>query len=82
MTVVVSVERLLNWKSFPLRHCVVSLIENLALGESMTVIFLLIESIQPAEEFTIRLTVYVPDLVYDFKGFRAVRLVPSPNFHT
>ena len=57
VTVVVSVERLLNWKLFPLRHCVVSLMENLALGERSTMIFFDRESAQAKAEVATRVTV-------------------------
>ena len=57
MTVVVSVERLFNWKLFPLRHCVVSLMENLALGERSTMTFLDRESAQAKAEVATSVTV-------------------------
>ena len=57
VTVVVSVERLLNWKLFPLTHCVVSLMENLGLGDRLTMMFLVVESAQVNPDVAISVTV-------------------------
>jgi len=58
--VVVSDERLLNWKELPLRHWVESLMENLAFGERLTVIFFLKVSEQPRLEVAMSVTVNAP----------------------
>ena len=50
-------ERLLNWKELPLRHCVESLMENLAFGERSTTIFLERESIHAKPEVAMSVTV-------------------------
>ena len=54
----------LKLKRFPLRHCVESLMENLALGERFTItvsaISQSVESVQPAEELTASFMLKVP----------------------
>jgi hypothetical protein len=64
VTVVVSVERLLNWKLLPLIHCVVSLMENLVLGDKLTVMFLDMESAQANPEVAMSVTEKIPVALY------------------
>jgi len=54
------VVRLLKRKVLLARHCVVSLIENLTTGSSLTVIFKLAESFVPLEAVPTSFTVNVP----------------------
>ena len=56
----VLLERLLNWKEFPLRHCEESLMENLALGERLTVMSCFVVSEQPRFEVAMSDTKKVP----------------------
>ena len=50
-------ERLLNWKLFPLRHCEESLMENLALGDRLTIMVSRVESVQAKPDVVISVTV-------------------------
>ena len=46
----VSVERFLKIKRLLSKHCELSLMENLAFGERLTIVVLVSESIHPKEE--------------------------------
>ena len=56
LLLVVSEERLSNWKEFPLTHCVESLMENLALGERLTVTGFVTESAHAKLEVAMSVT--------------------------
>ena len=56
----VLVERFLKTKRLLSKHCELSLMENLAFGERLTIVVLVMESIQPKEEETLSCTLKVP----------------------
>jgi len=71
--------RLLNWKEFPLRHCVESLMENLAFGERLTVTVLVMESAHANPEVAMSITLYVPAARYFCVVLSDEEVLPLPN---